>query len=112
MVNGKVGTTHGERRGGKVGVVQAMVGFPFDVVWAEERIARDVVLYFGFDSGRRWNNTGCWKDVLEDWLEAIFIDGVVGCFLADAVAAEVVVPIDVVCPAAFTGRRRCGVVDW
>ena len=30
---------------------------------------------------------------------------VVGCFLADVVAVEVVVPIDVMGPAAFTGRR-------
>ena len=83
MVNGKVGTTHGEGRWGKVGVVQAMVGFPFDVVWAEERIGRDVVFYFGFDGGRRWKNTGCGEDVLKNWLEAVFVDGVVGCFLAD-----------------------------
>lgn len=39
MVNGKVGTTRVEGRGGKVGVVQAMVGFPFNVEWAEERVA-------------------------------------------------------------------------
>jgi hypothetical protein len=111
MVNGKVGTTHGEGRWGKVGVVQAMVGFPFNVVWAEERIGRDVVFYFGFDDGRRWNNTGCGEDVLKNWLEAVFVDGVVGCFLADLSAAEVVVPVDVVCPAAFTGRRRCWMID-
>ena len=111
MVNGKVGTTHGEGRWGKVGVVQAMVGFPFDVIRPEERIGRDVVLYFGFDGGRRWNNTGCGEDVLKNWLEAVFVDGVVGCFLADLSAAEVVVPVDVVCSAAFTGRHRCRVVD-
>ena len=70
-----------------------------------------MVFYFGFDGGRGWNNTGWGEDVLKDWFEAIFIDGVVGRFLADAVASEVVVPIDVVCPATFTGRRRCRMID-
>ena len=86
-------TTHSEGRWDKVGVVQAVVGFPFDVVWAEERIGRDVVFYFSVstveDDGRiPAVGRMCFEELVGD----VFVDGViVRCFLADLSAAEVVV---------------------
>ena len=104
MVNCDVSTTNGKLGRWKVGVSKGVVGLVLDVEWTEEGLLGDVLGGLSLDNGRGTDDSSSGKDLLEGWLEAMLIDIIVSCFLADAIAAEVMIAIDVVGDAAFTNR--------
>ena len=89
MVDCDVSTANGKLRGREVGVPKVVIGLVLDVEWAKKGLLGNVLGSFGLDDGRRADDAGCGKYLLEGWLKAVFVDVVMGGFLADAIATKV-----------------------